>query len=136
MRGKRVANTVDRAKREGSDTCITAKVKAELLTEKGIPRGDIKVETSRGVVSLSSDVVVTCFSQVASGPWPGGLVPRTCSRTHCCTVVRCPLRAGPSAPTVRDPRPGTRRCPATWAAGGRPPGGAGRGGRPAAARSG
>ena len=30
-----------------------------LLTEKGIPGSDIKVETSQGVVSLSSDVKVT-----------------------------------------------------------------------------
>ncbi|MFB4391460.1 MULTISPECIES: BON domain-containing protein [unclassified Pseudomonas] len=53
------ANTVDNAKQEGSDTWITTKVKADLLTEKGIPGSDIKVETSQGVVSLSSDVAVT-----------------------------------------------------------------------------
>ena len=53
------ANTVDNAKQEGSDTWITTKVKADLLTEKGIPGSDIKVETSQGVVSLSSDVKVT-----------------------------------------------------------------------------
>lgn len=53
------ANTVDSAKQEGSDTWITTKVKADLLTEKGIPGGDIKVETNQGVVSLSSDVKVT-----------------------------------------------------------------------------
>jgi len=35
------------------------KSKADLLTEKGIPGGDIKVETNQGVVSLSSDVRVT-----------------------------------------------------------------------------
>ncbi|UFQ99914.1 BON domain-containing protein [Streptomyces sp. Go40/10] len=57
-----MTNTVDRAKQEGSDTWITTKVKADLLTEKGIPGGDIKVETSQGVVSLSSDVAVT-YSQ-------------------------------------------------------------------------
>ncbi|MFI2645736.1 BON domain-containing protein [Streptomyces sp. NPDC018610] len=55
-----MANTVDRAKQEGSDTWITTKVKADMLTEKGIPGGDIKVETSQGVVSLSSDIAVTC----------------------------------------------------------------------------
>ncbi|QCI10675.1 BON domain-containing protein [Pseudomonas putida] len=53
------ANTVDNAKQEGSDTWITTKVKADLVTEKGIPGTDIKVETSQGVVSLSSDVAVT-----------------------------------------------------------------------------
>jgi len=40
------------AKQETSDTWITTKVKADLLS-------DIKVETSHGVVSLSSDVKVT-----------------------------------------------------------------------------
>lgn len=54
-----MANTVDSAKQEGADTWTTTKVKADLLTEKGIPGGDIKVETNQGVVSLSSDVRVT-----------------------------------------------------------------------------
>lgn len=53
------ANTVDNAKQEGSDTWITTKVKADLLTENGIPGSDIKVETMNGVVSLSSDMKVT-----------------------------------------------------------------------------
>lgn len=53
------ANTVDDAKQEGSDTWITTKVKADLLTEKGIPGSDITVETNHGVVSLSSQVKVT-----------------------------------------------------------------------------
>ena len=53
------ANTVDNVQQEGSDTWITTKVKADLLTEKGVPGSDIKVETSQGVVSLSSDVKVT-----------------------------------------------------------------------------
>ena len=52
-------DTVDQVQQEGSDTWITTKVKADLLTEKGIPGSDIKVETSQGVVSLSSDVKVT-----------------------------------------------------------------------------
>ncbi|WNW11786.1 BON domain-containing protein [Pseudomonas sp. DTU_2021_1001937_2_SI_NGA_ILE_001] len=52
-------STVENAKQEGSDTWITTKVKADLLTEKGIPGSDIKVETSNGVVALSSDVKVT-----------------------------------------------------------------------------
>ncbi|KTT16597.1 BON domain-containing protein [Pseudomonas fulva] len=51
--------TTENAKQEGSDTWITTKVKADLLTEKGVPGSDIKVETSHGVVSLSSDVKVT-----------------------------------------------------------------------------
>ncbi len=42
-----------------SDTWITTKVKSDLLTEKGIPASDIKVETNKGVVSLSSTVAVT-----------------------------------------------------------------------------
>lgn len=43
----------------GTDTWITTKVKADLMTEKGVPGSDIKVETNKGVVSLSSDVAVT-----------------------------------------------------------------------------
>ncbi|SEE59389.1 BON domain-containing protein [Streptomyces sp. TLI_105] len=54
-----MANTVDNAKQEGADTWITTRVKADLLTERGVPGGDIHVETSQGVVSLSSDVAVT-----------------------------------------------------------------------------
>ncbi|ROQ31943.1 hyperosmotically inducible protein [Streptomyces sp. PanSC19] len=54
-----MANTVDNAKQEASDTWITTKVKADLMTEKGIPGGDIKVETSQGVVALSSDIAMT-----------------------------------------------------------------------------
>ncbi|AMB87159.1 ornithine aminotransferase [Pseudomonas agarici] len=50
---------IDRAKESTSDTWITTKVKADLVTEKGIPGTDIKVETNKGVVSLSSDVAVT-----------------------------------------------------------------------------
>ncbi|PRH80383.1 hypothetical protein C6N75_04450 [Streptomyces solincola] len=46
-------------KQEGSDAWITTKVKADLMTDKGIPGADITVETSQGVVSLSSDVAVT-----------------------------------------------------------------------------
>lgn len=54
-----MANTVDSNKQDGADTWITTKVKADLLTERGLPGGDIKVETKHGVVSLSSDVKVT-----------------------------------------------------------------------------
>ena len=53
------AGEMTKAKEATSDTWITTKVKSDLLTEKGIPGSDIKVETSQGVVSLSSDVKVT-----------------------------------------------------------------------------
>lgn len=53
------ANETAQVKEEASDTWITTKVKADLLTEKGIPGSDIKVETNKGVVSLSSTVAVT-----------------------------------------------------------------------------
>ena len=48
------ANEVAKTKEATSDTWITTKVKSDLLTEKGIPGSDIKVETNKGVVSLSS----------------------------------------------------------------------------------
>jgi len=53
------AGEVTKAKEATSDTWITTKVKADLMTEKGVPGSDIKVETNKGVVSLSSDVAVT-----------------------------------------------------------------------------
>ncbi|OLS62475.1 BON domain-containing protein [Pseudomonas putida] len=53
------AGEVTKAKEATSDTWITTKVKADLVTEKGIPGTDIKVETNKGVVSLSSDVAVS-----------------------------------------------------------------------------
>ena len=53
------AGEVTKAKEATADTWITTKVKADLLTEKGIPGSDIKVETNKGVVSLSSTVAVT-----------------------------------------------------------------------------
>ncbi|MCU1720660.1 MULTISPECIES: BON domain-containing protein [unclassified Pseudomonas] len=53
------AGEVTQAKEATSDTWITTKVKADLVTEKGIPGTDIKVETNKGVVSLSSDVAVS-----------------------------------------------------------------------------
>lgn len=53
------AGEVTEAKEATSDTWITTKVKADLVTEKGIPGSDIKVETNKGVVSLSSDMKVT-----------------------------------------------------------------------------
>ena len=53
------AGEVTEAKEATSDTWITTKVKADLVTEKGIPGSDIKVETNKGVVSLSSTTAVT-----------------------------------------------------------------------------
>ena len=53
------AGEVTEMKQDTSDTWITTKVKADLVTEKGIPGTDIKVETNKGVVSLSSTVAVT-----------------------------------------------------------------------------
>ncbi|MCK1782977.1 MULTISPECIES: BON domain-containing protein [Pseudomonas] len=53
------ADNIDKSKEATSDTWITTKVKADLVTEKGIPGTDIKVETNKGVVSLSSSVAVT-----------------------------------------------------------------------------
>ena len=53
------ANEMDHASEATTDTWITTKVKADLVTEKGIPGTDIKVETNKGVVSLSSTVAVT-----------------------------------------------------------------------------
>ncbi len=53
------AGEMTEAKEATSDTWITTKVKADLMTEKGVPGSDIKVETNKGVVSLSSDVAVT-----------------------------------------------------------------------------
>jgi hyperosmotically inducible protein len=54
-----VTKAVDSTAEAGSDTWITTKVKSDLMTEKGIPGTDIKVETNKGVVSLSSTVAVT-----------------------------------------------------------------------------
>ena len=53
------AGEMTKAEEATSDTWITTKVKSDLLTEKGIPGTDIKVETNKGVVSLSSTVAVT-----------------------------------------------------------------------------
>ena len=53
------AGEVTKAKESTTDTWITTKVKADLLTEKGIPGSDIKVETNKGVVSLSSTVAIS-----------------------------------------------------------------------------
>ncbi|KAK4077558.1 hypothetical protein Purlil1_12320 [Purpureocillium lilacinum] len=66
---------MDSAKQDGSDTWITTKVKADLLCEKDIPGSDIKVGTSKGRVSLASDVAVTpaqknhavCIAQNVNG---------------------------------------------------------------------
>ncbi|MCU1750867.1 BON domain-containing protein [Pseudomonas sp. 6D_7.1_Bac1] len=53
------AGEMTKAEEATSDTWITTKVKSDLVTEKGIPGTDIKVETNKGVVSLSSTVALT-----------------------------------------------------------------------------
>ncbi|GGU58018.1 phospholipid-binding protein [Pseudomonas laurentiana] len=53
------AGEVTKATEATSDTWITTKVKADLMTEKGVPGSDISVETNKGVVSLSSKVPLT-----------------------------------------------------------------------------
>lgn len=53
------AGEVTEAKEAVSDTWITTKVKADLVTEKGVPGTDIDVETKKGVVALSSKVALT-----------------------------------------------------------------------------
>ncbi|AIL59972.1 MULTISPECIES: BON domain-containing protein [Pseudomonas] len=53
------AGEMDKATEATKDTWITTKVKSDLMTEKGIPGTDIKVETNKGVVSLSSDTALT-----------------------------------------------------------------------------
>jgi hyperosmotically inducible protein len=53
------AGEMTKAEGATSDTWITTKVKSDLVTEKGIPGTDIKVETNQGVVSLSSTVTIT-----------------------------------------------------------------------------
>ena len=40
------AGEVTKTKEAASDTWITTKLKADLMTEKGVPGGDIKVETN------------------------------------------------------------------------------------------
>lgn len=49
-------DTMSDAKEEVSDTWITSKVKAVLLADDSISGSDIKVETNKGVVSLSGTV--------------------------------------------------------------------------------
>lgn len=53
------AGEVTEAKEDVSDAWITTKVKADLMTEKGVPGTDIEVETNKGVVSLSSKTTLT-----------------------------------------------------------------------------
>ncbi|SEM92181.1 hyperosmotically inducible protein [Pseudomonas sp. ok272] len=57
---------VTEVKEATSDTWITTKVKSDLLTEKGIPGTDIKVETNKGVVSLSSTVALTASQKATA----------------------------------------------------------------------
>lgn len=49
-------DTVDEAQEVVSDTWITSKVKADFLADDSISGLDIKVETNKGVVSLSGVV--------------------------------------------------------------------------------
>ena len=51
--------TAQEVKQDITDTWITTKVKADLLTEKYISGSHIEVETNQGAVSLSSDVHVS-----------------------------------------------------------------------------
>jgi hyperosmotically inducible protein len=60
------AGEVTEMKQDTSDTWITTKVKADLVTEKGIPGTDIKVETNQGVVSLSSTQPVTAAQKTTA----------------------------------------------------------------------
>ncbi|WP_397454030.1 BON domain-containing protein [Pseudomonas sp. NA-150] len=60
------AGEMTKVEKAGTDTWITTKVKANLLTEKGIPSNDIKVETTQGVVSLSSEVPVTAAQKTTA----------------------------------------------------------------------
>ncbi len=46
----------DQSAQPGTDGWITTKVKAELMTTKGIPSNDISVTTTNGVVTLSGVV--------------------------------------------------------------------------------
>jgi len=46
----------DQSSQPGSDGWITTKVKAQLMTTKGVPSTDINVTTTNGVVTLSGVV--------------------------------------------------------------------------------
>jgi osmotically-inducible protein OsmY len=52
----RAAQDREKADQYSSDAAITTKVKAELLTEKGVPSSSISVETYKGTVQLSGFV--------------------------------------------------------------------------------
>ncbi|RLM24486.1 molecular chaperone OsmY [Brenneria alni] len=54
--GEKVDNTADKASGYMSDSATTAKVKSALLEDKSITSGDISVETTNGVVTLSGFV--------------------------------------------------------------------------------
>ncbi|MCY1277748.1 Osmotically-inducible protein Y [compost metagenome] len=49
-------DTVDKAQEAVSDTWITSKVKSAFVADQGLSALDIKVETNKGVVSLSGVV--------------------------------------------------------------------------------
>jgi hyperosmotically inducible protein len=60
------AGEMTKAEEATSDTWITTKVKSDLMTEKGIPGTDIKVETNKGVVSLSSTAALTAAQKATA----------------------------------------------------------------------
>ncbi|TRX74105.1 BON domain-containing protein [Pseudomonas mangiferae] len=59
------ANTVDKTEEAVSDTWITSKVKSTFLAEKDLSALDIKVETNKGVVSLSGTVATDAQRELA-----------------------------------------------------------------------
>ncbi|WP_437881603.1 BON domain-containing protein [Pseudomonas sp. LRF_L74] len=59
------ANEVDKAEEAVSDTWITSKVKSTFLAEKNLSGLDIKVETNKGVVSLSGVVATDAERDLA-----------------------------------------------------------------------
>lgn len=58
-------DTMDNAEGNVSDTWITTKVKSTLLSEGSTPGMDIKVETNKGVVSLSGTVATDAEREMA-----------------------------------------------------------------------
>ncbi|WP_263144702.1 BON domain-containing protein [Pseudomonas sp. RIT-PI-AD] len=59
------ANTVDKTEEAVSDTWITSKVKSTFVAEKELSALDIKVETNKGVVSLSGTVATDAQRELA-----------------------------------------------------------------------
>lgn len=59
------ANSTDKAEEAVTDTWITSKVKSTFLAEKDLSALDIKVETNKGVVSLSGVVATDAQRELA-----------------------------------------------------------------------